>query len=178
VNTRNRILIRHLKQKYLSPQLSSPDPVKLNRIDVLQKTEIFDLQRATENEYIQERIQQLLRNYDSGLIYEISPLNNAGITSYTQNKRKLILCLRKKEPNARGVNELHDINTVMFVNLHELSHMMNDLWGHKMNFWILFKFMLTNAVECGIYKPVNYAQHPIIYCGLKLTYNPVFDPII
>jgi len=65
----------------------------------------------------------------------------------------------------------------MFVVVHELAHMMNDLWGHseQSNFWYLFKFLLLNAVEIDIYKPVNYAVKPIVYCGLKLTYNPLFD---
>lgn len=172
VTKRNHILIEYLRNKYLNNQfIPGVDPTKGNRIDVIPQAEMT-------NEYIQERISQLINKYDPDSVYEISPLNTSGVTSYTQDKRTLILCLRHKEKDANGNNELHDINTIMFVVVHELSHMMNDLWGHKINFWILFKFMLQNSVDCEVYKPVNYALHPIKYCGLALSYNPLYDTSI
>ena len=81
--------------------------------------------------------------------------------------------MRKKE----GKNKLHDINTMMFVVIHELAHIMNNRWGHtkSSNFWELFKFMLINGIEIGIYEPINYAIDPIVYCGLEITYNPIYD---
>ena len=66
--------------------------------------------------------------------------------------------------------------TLMFVVLHELTHMMNNKWDHHLDFWLLFKFLLTNAADIGIYSPVNYKIYPINYCGLDLYYNPYFDP--
>lgn len=193
ITRRDKILIEHLKNKYLNTHFNpSIDPNKNNHIDVIPNSEMFpeilpkngsaddknNIGKFLESEYVQERVEQLINRYDAEQIYEISPLNKANLTSYTQDKKTLILCLRKKEKNAKGENELHDINTIMFVVIHELAHMMNDLWGHKMNFWILFKFMLKNSVECGIYTPVNYANKPINYCGLLLTYNPLYDNIV
>jgi hypothetical protein len=54
---------------------------------------------------------------------------------------------------------------------------MNDKMNHseESGFWPLFKFMLVNAVDCGIYTPIDYAAHPVVYCGLKLSYNPYYD---
>lgn len=188
VSKRNATLIEHLRNKYMNNHFDPGiDPVRNNHIDIIPESEFYptlgsselnQIQNITENEYIQERISQLLQRYNSNDIYEISPLNKSGVTSYTQDKKTLILCLRKKEKNGKGENELHDINTIMFVDIHELAHMMNNLWGHKMDFWLLFKFMLVNAVECGIYTPVNYRKHPVVYCGLLLSYNPLFDPIM
>lgn len=193
INRRNNVLIEHLKTKYLTNHFSpGMDSTKNNHIDVIPESElspwtaesmfdidkINDMKKLMEGEYIQERVEQLITRYNPKQIYEISPLNNSGVTSYTQDKHILILCLRKKEKNANGENELHDINTIMFVVIHELSHMMNNLWGHKMDFWILFKFMLMNSVECGIYTTVDYSKNPIVYCGLKIDYQPLNDGIV
>ena len=184
ITKRNNTLLEHLQSKYLNESIRGEiDPTKNNRIDIVPNSSLYNwtqidqdkLMKIQESEYIQERIKQLLQRYDADDIHEISPLNKRGVTSYTENKKTLILCLRKKEIDANGENELHDINTMMFVVIHELSHMMNDIWGHKMDFWVLFKFMLENAIEAGIYQPVNYAKYPIVYCGLKLTYNPLYD---
>ena len=163
---RNKILLNHLKSKYVENHFRSLDPNKNNVIDVISNEAIDD--------YIRERVQQLLLNYNSDQIYEISPLNYRNLTSYTENKRTLVLCLRKKEKNGSGENEIHDINTIMFVVIHELSHMMNNMWGHPEDYWKLFRFMLENAVEANVYKPINYQLHPVVYCGLKISYNPLF----
>lgn len=124
---------------------------------------------------IQDRVNQLLENYDPNNISEISPLNKTGATSYTENKTHLVLCLRKKEKNKEGIHELHDRDVVMFVVLHELAHMMNDRWGHPIEFWRLFKLLLEDAQEMGVYKPRDFEKHPVNYCGLDLTYNPIYD---
>lgn len=180
VTSRNNTLMEHLRSKYMPTYQPSFEHAKNNHIDVIGQSGIFssessDLRSIGNNEYLQDRVSQLLSNYNSRDIHEISPRNTSGVTSYTQDKETLILCLRKKELNSKGENDLHDINTIMFVVIHELSHMMNNKWGHKPDFWILFKFMLENAVECGIYSPVDYSAKPIRYCGLLLTYNPLYD---
>ncbi len=175
ISSRTELLIEHLQKKY-TPESNVTNSEKNNNIDIIGSSELYT-DPVSETEYIRERISQLIYNYDADRIYEISPLNKSGVTSYAENKRTLILCLRKKIPNSLGEYELHDINTMMFVVLHELTHMMNDKWGHdeNTNFWSLFKVMLVNASEIGIYNPIDYSKKPIVYCGLKLAYNPFFD---
>lgn len=176
---RNGILIEHLKNKYVQQNFQPDfDSTKNGRIDVIPSSELQIAQNPLKMEYIQNRIEQLIQNYNPKDIYEISPKNVSGVTSYTQDKKKLIFCLRKKQKNKRNEYELHDINTIMFVDIHELTHMMNDMWGHQSDYWILFKFMLENAVECGVYKPVDYNKNPIDYCGLILSYNPLIDKLL
>lgn len=177
INIRNRILIDHLRSKYLQSTAFS-DPYKSGRIDVIQPSEIYlgaiqklDTNRVESMNYVQERVEQLVSHYNEKSIYEISPLNKTNVTSYTQDKKTLILCLRHKN----GKHELHDINIMMFVVIHELSHMMNNQWGHQTDFWTLFKFMLQNATECGTYQPVDYRLHPVRYCGIWIQYSPLFD---
>jgi predicted metal-dependent hydrolase len=177
VTAKNEKLIEYLREKYSDIHMREFEPLKKNKIDVIAVSELFieDSNFSdTEKEYLQTRIEQLTKNYNSDRITEISPLNLTGVTAYSENKRKLVLCLRKKTA-VGGKYELHDENTVMYVVLHEMAHMMNDQWGHDLIFWKLFKFLLVNATEAGLYKPIDYSKNPIVYCGLKLTYNPYFD---
>lgn len=192
VTRRNQKLFEHLRDKYGQSNIQNgPDPFKSNRIDVVGGTSMYynldpsendiaaTMKHIMDKEQIQERLTQLFDHYNAKKIFEISPLNSEGVTSYTEDKKILILCLRKKSANPQtGEHDLHDINTIMFVVLHELSHMMNNTWGHPVEFWTLFKFMLLNGLETGIYDPVDYSKYPINYCGLEITYNPMFDPNI
>lgn len=185
INKRNLKLIEFMRQKYLHNPNPSFNPDKSGVIDVIPMdpfrnsvSNIFSEEHyGLTAEFLQERVAQLIRNYDSENISEISPLNSKGNTSYTENKKHLVLCLREKKPNSQGLYNLHDINTMMFVVIHELAHMMNNGFGHTdgpKGFWSLFKFMLENAVEANVYTPVNYARTPVLYCGLLLTYSPLF----
>lgn len=187
ITRRNATFIEYMESKYLGEKLRSFDGDHKNRIDVVKGSGLYysnpmehdvasQIGDVHLRENIQERVVQLVRNYDPTDIHEISPLNKDGSTSYTENKKTLILCMRQKKPDTDGSHRLHDINTMMFVVLHELTHMMNNTWGHPYEFWVLFKFVLDNAVECGVYKPVNYREHPIVYCGMNINYNPLFDP--
>lgn len=116
------------------------------------------------------RTQQLVENYNGSHLYEISPNNLMGNTSFTEDKgRKIVMCLRDK-----STGQLHDINTIMFVALHEITHVMNNRWGHESYFWELFRIILQNSAECGIYVPINYSITPVRYCGLDITQNPLF----
>ena len=184
IKSRVSVLLKRLNEKYnVSTLKNGTDPGKKNKIDVIGRTSMyseFDTaaveaeKKGLDREELLERMVQLFQNYD-GNIYEISPTNKEGLTSYTENKVKLILCLRKKTPNAQGIYELHDINTMMFVVIHELTHVLNDQYDHGPKFWALFEFMLHNAVECGIYSPIDYRKHRLLYCGLLITHNPLYE---
>ncbi len=186
ITKRNATFIDHMESKYMGEKLRSVDHDHKGRIDVISGSDLYyanpmehdvasQIGDVKLRESIQERVNQLVRNYDPKDIHEISPLNKDGSTSYTENKKTLILCMRSKKPDANGGYPLHDINTMMFVVLHELTHMMNNTWGHPYEFWVLFKFVLDNAVECGIYKPVDYRTNPLVYCGMNVNYSPLFD---
>ena len=58
---------------------------------------------------------------------------------------------------------------------HELTHIGSDVKDHPPEFWSAFKFVLQEAVECRTYTPVNYSLHPEEYCGMSVSYNPLFD---
>jgi hypothetical protein len=94
-------------------------------------------------------------------------------TSYTEDKgRVLAICLR--DPST-GKQQFHDRDLIKFVNLHELAHIGSVGWGHQDEFWTIFKFLLQEARKIGIYTPTNYAAQPVNYCGLDVSYNPLYD---
>lgn len=93
-------------------------------------------------------------------------------TSYSENKgQKIVVCLRDKTKAPHY--PLIDQNTIMFVMLHEMAHLMTETIGHTQEFWTNFKRILHDAVQVGIYHPVNYAQTPTPYCGMTITDSPI-----
>jgi hypothetical protein len=93
-------------------------------------------------------------------------------TSYSENKgEKIVVCLRDK--TKPPTYPLIDENTVMFVMLHEMAHLMTETIGHTQEFWSNFKRILHDAVKLGIYTQVNYSQTPAAYCGMQITDSPI-----
>tara|TARA_Y100000992_G_scaffold301585_2_gene272869 strand:+ start:1214 stop:1807 length:594 start_codon:yes stop_codon:yes gene_type:complete len=93
-------------------------------------------------------------------------------TAYSENKgEKLAFCLNA----SKNSENLIDENTLTFVALHELSHIGTLEVGHTPTYWQNFKFILENAVEAGIYDPVDYKKKPMGYCGMTITDNPYYD---
>jgi hypothetical protein len=116
-----------------------------------------------------DRVKLLVKNFNPKKIVETLPTSQ--YTAYSEGKgSKLAFCLRKHKYEM----ELIDLNTLTFVALHELTHLMTKSIGHKKEFWDNFKFMLENASEAGIYTPVDYTKNPSEYCGLTIDSNPLF----
>lgn len=95
---------------------------------------------------------------------------DADSTSYSENKGdRIVVCLRdKKKPYP-----LVDENTVMFVVLHEMAHLMTTTIGHTPEFWANFRRILKDAVSAGVYQEVNYNRTPVQYCGMTITDSPL-----
>ena len=117
-----------------------------------------------------EHIDRVYRNLDIDAMKE-TDMNDEG-TSYSVNKgQELSICMRDKDdPN----HKLHDINTLMFVVIHETAHLMSKSYGHNQEFFDNFKYLLQRAEECGVYRPVDYSQLNQEYCGMEITDNPMY----
>ena len=112
----------------------------------------------------------LASNYNGDVLQENIPRSTTN-TSFVVNKGDVIkLCLR--DPTKGGA--FHDFDTLMFVNLHEVSHLLDRQYGHSESFWTGFKFILTEAKLLGIYNPVNYDKTPVNYCGMVIRGNPYY----
>jgi hypothetical protein len=116
-----------------------------------------------------KRVKRLVQNFNPDKIVETLPTSE--FTAYSENKgQKLAFCLRKHKDEMKLV----DLNTLIFVTLHELTHLATESIGHKQEFWTNFKFILKHAVLEGIYDPVDYSKSPEDYCGLMIDDNPLF----
>jgi hypothetical protein len=117
-------------------------------------------------------VKYLLKNYNPDNIIENAPISDVN-TSYVDDKGKVFaLCLREK---ASGENNFHTKELLEFVTLHEMSHMATTSFGHELEFWETFKFIIKEAELANLHIPVNYKKYPIVYCSLKVDYNPYFD---
>jgi hypothetical protein len=118
-----------------------------------------------------ENVKRLVDNFNPTTIKETLPTSE--YTAYSENKgEKIAFCLSKKKGD---VNKLIDSNTLTFVAIHELSHVMSSTIGHNDEFWNNFKFLLEHAVELKIYEPTDYKKEPEDYCGMTITDNPYYD---
>jgi len=110
---------------------------------------------------------ELAKNYDGNLSEE-TPKNLENLTSYTLDKKEIISCLRTKDSK----NKLHDYNLLLYVFIHEMSHMANSRsYGHNADFENAFEFLLKRSDELGILKRIDFETNPQNFCGLPITTN-------
>lgn len=114
-----------------------------------------------------KNVGRLIKKFKSENIRESA--SNSKYTSYSINKgEKIVLCMRSKE-----TQQLEKKNTLLFVSLHELAHIMTLSVGHTDEFWNNFRFLLKQAVKLGIYKHVDFSSNPEPYCGITITDSPL-----
>jgi hypothetical protein len=112
-----------------------------------------------------ERIIMLNQNYRPNRLSE--GVDTPGYTSYSVNKgEKIVLCLRNKD-------KLVDLNTMMFVVLHEFAHLATQSIGHTEEFWTNFKWILEESTNIGIYVKQDFKNNNVDYCGIKITSTPL-----
>ena len=117
-----------------------------------------------------ENVKRLVKNFNPQKVSETLPTSE--FTAYSENKgEKLAFCTTTEKTG----NRLIDRNTLMFVALHELSHVMTVSIGHKKEFWENFKFLIGEAKEIKIYQPVDYKKNPQMYCGMTIKDSPYLD---
>ena len=89
--------------------------------------------------------------------------------AYSVNKGdELSICIREKDTET-----FLDSNTVTFVAIHELAHIMSESTGHTEEFWDNMKYLLEEASKQGIYNPVDYSKNPTDYCGTEINSTPL-----
>jgi hypothetical protein len=118
-----------------------------------------------------DRVKRLVAGFHPQKVMETLPTSE--YTAYSENKgEKLAFCLNRKR---KGEDQMIDEHTLMFVAIHELSHIATKSIGHKTDFWENFKFLLEHAKEAGIHDPSDYKNSPKEYCGMNLNDNPYYD---
>jgi hypothetical protein len=119
------------------------------------------------------QVQRLVQNFraDPNRFLESTP--DAEHTSYSVNKGESVhFCLRQRD----GTEELVDENIMVFVAIHEMSHMITQSIGHDTEFWNNFGWLLREAENRKLYKHTDFKSHPVMYCGVSITDAPQYDP--
>ena len=112
-----------------------------------------------------KRVSLLESNFRPDAIKE--GVQTPGYTSYSVNKgEQIILCLRNKD-------SLVDINTMMFVVLHEFAHLATESTGHTTEFWDNFRWILEESINIGIYTKQEFEKKSVEYCGMDITSPPL-----
>lgn len=129
------------------------------------------LNEYSQLEYTQdEACKRLVHRFNADNMMENSI--DSPYTSYSENKgERIVLCLRDKHDAPSY--PLIDKNTVMFVVLHEMAHLMTASTGHTQEFWSNFRRLLEDAMKLGVYEHVNYSRTPVEYCGMMITDSPL-----
>lgn len=158
----NSFLVRNLKDK----QEASNILARLSK-DLQKICDTCEDKISEETKDRVEAIQRLGKKFKSREITENIP--GSAHVAYSVNKgEELSICIRDKETDA-----FIDDNTVRFVAIHELAHIMSKSTGHTPEFWDNMKYLLEVATSKGIYTPVDYSKTPTHYCGMDITDTPL-----
>ena len=120
-----------------------------------------------------KQVKQLKTNFkaEPSRLSESTP--DADYTSYSVNKGEAVhFCLRQRD---EGNEDLVESNTMTFVAIHEMAHMITETVGHGPDFWNNFGWLLREAEAIGIYSHQDFRAHPVSYCGMKITDQPTYD---
>lgn len=116
-------------------------------------------------------VAQLLKNFDCSAMRFSESTPDAQYTSYSVNKgEKVYMCLRQRNDKEELVEE----NIILFVALHEMSHVGTASIGHTPEFWNHFAWILEQAEHVKIYEYTDFASHPVEYCGVHITDAPKY----
>ena len=119
------------------------------------------------------QIKQMIQNFrnDPNRFLEATP--DSQHTSYSVNKGESIhLCLRQRSTMDES---LVQENIIMFVAIHELSHIVTESIGHGPDFWNNMGFLLKEAEALNLYQYTDFKAQPVSYCGMQITDSPRYD---
>jgi len=162
----HKYLVRNEPDKLQAANLLANMKERLSRL--VDYTKEYKAKEKDETRKID--IDRLVKNWRPNNISESSPNNK--FTSYSINKgEKIVFCIRARD----STKKLVDINTMMFVAIHELGHLMTESIGHTPEFWDNMKYLLQRALEMPnpVYQKQNFSSNPVAYCGTQITSTPL-----
>jgi hypothetical protein len=159
-------MVRDLSDKYVAVNLLAT--LRTNAINLIKH---LNSKKDSEYKEYKEYIEQLSDRMKDVTISETKgnePTDKdiENVTSYSVNKgEELVICLRSK----KDWNKFHKLNILMYVMLHEISHIACPVYGHGPLYKKIFAFITTTAINLKMYEYTNYAANPEEYCGIMLT---------
>ena len=151
-------LVRNLKDKNEAANVLARIRMKLEKICKIMK-----------EKYPNDKSVSLMNErFNADNISESGKSNQ--YTSYSVNKgEKIVFCIRQKDE----AESLVDENSITFVSIHELAHIMTTSVGHTPEFWDNFKRLLKEAIANDLYVKEDYSKNPKAYCGITISDNPI-----
>ena len=156
LNTVAQALISNLYGKYID------NPDGLNGI------------KPEKRDSVSNGIKALKNNFKTANMEENIPERSGGDTSYVINKGSVFAMCLRDPTNGNQIDP--KFNALTFVLIHEMAHLACPTFGHDELFWNGFKFLLQEAVAEGLYISEDYKTNGSPYCGIVITYSPLFDP--
>ena len=151
-------LVRNMEDKTEAANLLSKIRIKLDKLTHIMKEKYPN----------DESVVRLNKRFNSENISESG--KGSQYTSYSVNKgEKIVFCIRQKDDKESLVDE----NTITFVSIHELAHIMTKSVGHTPEFWENFRRLLKEAIAEKLYNKEDYTNNPKDYCGIKVTDSPL-----
>lgn len=109
------------------------------------------------------RVAAIRRRWDGTL----SEVEAADEVAYSVDKTSISVCLRNR------AGEIEDVNTSMFVLIHELAHVATPDYGHSPQFWENMRFLLELGERLSVYRYENYDAAASTFCGHPLGASPL-----
>lgn len=100
------------------------------------------------------KFEEINPKYEGEAAYSINKGEKIGICVY--NKNRFIL----------------DENTMFFVVMHELAHVMSVKYAHDKEFWNNFSKLIDISEKIGLYQYQDYNEDSETFCGHEITNNP------
>ena len=130
-------LVRDLPDKQEAANLLAKVRIKLNNLKIHLEGKHPD----------KPQVKQLIQNFKNDPKRFLESTPDAEFTSYSVNKgEELFLCIRSKK-----TNEIHDINDLLYVAIHEIAHIGCPEIGHT-NLFFKITFWLFDVVLLQIWK--------------------------
>ncbi len=114
----------------------------------------------------QDNFKRLKQNYNPDTLFEL--VDKSKYTAYNVNKgEEIAICIRDKNNKI-----IDDMNSCMFIIIHELAHLMTITEQHTPEFWDNMRQLLEKGNECSVYKPIDYSKNPQYYCNQLIQETP------
>lgn len=119
----------------------------------------------SKNKDYAEYINLLYSKAKNIIIVESTP--DSKYTSYCVNKgEQIVFCLR----TIKTKKDLHDLNLMMYVVLHEISHVACPIYdNHGPLFRKIFAFICQAGIDMGMYSKIDFEGRPENYCGMMIN---------
>jgi len=117
-------------------------------------------------------LKELKRRYDAfadslqfNEKYKMLYTNRSIITGLKKSEDTIAYNINKGYEIYIAIDEKSDVNSAMYVLLHELAHSTVEEYDHSDDFWKNFKELRELAVSKGLYEPIASSK----YCGQTIN---------